>query len=513
MQQTSLICNNFSGINRSSALYSGNIITASDMQNVELFSTGTNSGVGIRTVNGNVAVSELIPEGEIVVNIFESIQKSKTYFFVHAESSTEGKIYLFSLETGALTQKVSGLSVTGKSSATDVTQGWSDLWVFSNSEEMLSIELENYDSDGELDEVKMMNPKDMDGRTVKGLGLVIFAGRLWVFNGQVLWYSVQENIYDFATSDAEVSTSSGYIEFVKRITAIYPYLGSLAVFHSNSSCIIAQDSADKSFYKSFDSPGGCAGYNALVFHGTQLFFYDHTKKGVFSFVQVVNGDKTLGDNIALDIQKELFLIPNSKLDKIQALSVVTDDRNEVWFLIPTEEENYSTILIYDYLRNSWVKRKSQKINCVRVINSKLYSAGKKIYEEYNSQDFDGEFIEAYYKCTPLNLGVEGSLKILASPPKIAIDMQYSNNFFIEYTKDYNALTTKIRHIISRTLKNVLYFDKGSWDKNSYPHEKISALKRLPATYFRTLQMSFYTKNDGQSFCINNIEFAKIKVKS
>ena len=132
MQQTSLICNNFSGINRSSALYSGNIITASDMQNVELFSTGTNSGVGIRTVNGNVAVSELIPEGEIVVNIFESIQKSKTYFFVHAESSTEGKIYLFSLETGALTQKVSGLSVTGKSSATDVTQGWSDLWVFSN---------------------------------------------------------------------------------------------------------------------------------------------------------------------------------------------------------------------------------------------------------------------------------------------------------------------------------------------------------------------------------------------
>ena len=114
--------------------------------------------------------------------------------------------------------KVAGLSLTGKSSATDVSQGWSDLWVFSNSEEMLSIELENYDYTGQLDEVKMMNPTDMEGRSVKGLGMVVFAGRLWVFDGQILWYSVQENIYDFSTSDAEVKTSAGFIEFVKKIT-------------------------------------------------------------------------------------------------------------------------------------------------------------------------------------------------------------------------------------------------------------------------------------------------------
>ena len=164
------------------------------------------------------------------------------------------------------------MTITGKSSATDVTQGWSDLWVFSNSKEMLTIEIEKYNSEGNLDEITKMTPKDMDGRNVQGLGLVIFAGRLWVFNGQILWYSAQENIYDFTTSDAEIVTSAGYIEFVKKITAIYPYLGSLAVFHANSSCLIAQDEEDQSFYKSFDSPGGCAGYNSLVFHGTQLYF-------------------------------------------------------------------------------------------------------------------------------------------------------------------------------------------------------------------------------------------------
>ena len=511
MQKSTLICNNFSGINRTSSIFANSVITASDIQNVELFSTETNSGVGIRTASGNIAVSGLFPAGENVINIFESIQKSKTHFFVHTESATEGKIYLFSLETHELTLKVDGLSVTGCSSATDVVQGWSDLWVFSNSEEMLSIELEKYDEDGTLNEVKMMNLKDVDGRDVKGLGLVVFAGRLWVFDNQILRYSQQENIYDFATSDSEIVTSAGYIEFVKKITAIYPYLGSLAVFHNNSSCLITEE--EGVFSKSFDSPGGCAGYNALVFHGTQLYFYDDTKKGVFSFLQVVNGDKTLGENIALDIQDELFSIPSSSAGNIKTLSVVTADRNEVWFLLPDNNQNYSTIMIYDYLRRAWVKRKSQKINCFALIKGKLYSAGKKIYEEYNSSEFDGEFIEAFYNCTPLNLGIENSLKILAYPPKITMNMEYSNNFYIEYTKDYNSLTTKVRHITSKTLRNVLYFDSGKWDENIFPHQKINVIKNLPATYFRTLQMSFYVSNKGQNFCINNIEFGKIKIKS
>ena len=108
-----------------------------------------------------------------------------------------------------------------------------------------------------------------------------------------------------------------------------------------------------------DSPGGCAGYNALVFHGTELYFYDNTKKGVFCFRQIINGDKTLGENIALDIQEELFSISSAKLQDIKTLSVVTADRNEVWMLLPDEDANYSTIAIYDYIR-IWI-RKSAKL--------------------------------------------------------------------------------------------------------------------------------------------------------
>ena len=51
---------------------------------------------------------------------------------------------------------------------------------------------------------------------------------------------------------------------------------------------------------------------------------------------------------------------------------------------------------------------------------------KQIYEEYSSSTFDGEFIESYYKCTPLNLGYENSHKILSYPPKVSLDMYYNN---------------------------------------------------------------------------------------
>ena len=227
----------------------------------------------------------------------------------------------------------------------------------------------------------------------------------------------------------------------------------------------------------------------------------------------MNGDKTLGENIALDIQEELCDIPLAKVQNIKTLSVVTSDRNEVWFLLPTSEYDKSTVLIFDYIRRSWVKRKSQKINCFEVIGGVLYSAGEKIYEEYVSNTFDGEFINSFYKCTPLNLGEENSIKVVNYPPKATLDMYYGNNFYVEYTKNYDASTSKTRYIKGKTLHNALYFDIGHWDNSYFPNKDINTVKKLPVTYFRTLQISFLTKNEGDDFCIKNIEFERVKVES
>lgn len=234
MSSTSLFCNKFGGIYKQNATFSSKKITASNLQNVELFDTGINSGIGLRTAKGNTLICDLIPDGEKIINIFQSIQKTKVHFFVYTESETEGKIYLFIPDSNIVQEKVNGLTVTGKSSATDFTQGWSDIFIFSNGENLLTIELDKYNEQAILDEVTNINVTDMDNRSIKGLGIINFDGRLWIFNKNILWYSVQQNIYDFSTSDSEIVTSAGYIEFVKNITAITPYLSSVAVFHSDS---------------------------------------------------------------------------------------------------------------------------------------------------------------------------------------------------------------------------------------------------------------------------------------
>lgn len=513
MSSTSLYCNIFGGISKQDATFSSKKITASDLQNVELYDTGINSGVGIRTAKGNTLVCNLIPESEKVINLFQSVQKSKTYFFVHTETETEGKIYLFIPNSNILQLKVDRLTPTGKSTATDFAQGWSDLFVFSNGEDILTIELEKYNEKGELDEIKKMDLTDRDGRSVKGLGVLNFNGRLWIFNDNVLWYSVQQNIYDFSTANASIVTSAGYIEFVKKITAITIYVSSIAVFHQDSSCLVNYDSSGN-FSVSEECPGGCAGYNAFVFHGTELYFYDDTKKGIFSFNQSVLGNKTLGKNIALNMQEELCNI-SSNFSEIRMLSVVLSDRNEFWFLLPTNDTEYSTILIYDYKHQEWIKRVCPKITCFQIINNTLYSgdAKGKIYQEYIGNDFHGLFVKSFYKTSPLNFGIDNMLKILFIPPKIGLDLSFANNFYVEYIKNYDSLKKpKRRNIIAKSMKNALYWDTGFYDKFFYAPENANSYYKLPSEIFRTLELHFYTQNEGQDFCIRNLEFTHIKLK-
>lgn len=512
MYKTSLICHNFSGIKRKESVFSAKEITALDMQNVELFSVKANSGVGIRTTKGNISVCGKLPTDENVVNIFDSVQNGVHNFLVHTENSLEGKLYLFDAKSKKLELKKSGLSVTGVSTGCDFAQGWADLFIFSNSKEMFSLELGKADENGELNEIVDMNLKDRDGRDIKGLGCVNFDGRLWIFNGKVLWYSVQENIYDFITADADIVTSAGYIEFVKPITAIYPYLGSLAVFHMDSSALVSLVSAGV-FQVSDESPGGCASDKALIFHGVKLYFYDHNKKGVFTFTQEMSGNKLIGKNIAEEIQEELVSIPLSKITECRIDSVVTKDRNELWFLTPTNDESFTTIMIYDCLRKAWVKRKCQKINCFATINDVFYSAGSDIYEEYSGEEFDGQFINAYYQCAPVNLGSDNTVKIFYYPPRVTLDLVYANKFSVKYEKNYDTLKPpKVRQISSHSIKNVLYWDVGYWDNAVFPPKELNAIVKLPPAMFHTLIITFFCDSKGEEFCIKSFECSKIKMK-
>ena len=522
---TSLKNSNFGGIRRQNSDFSDTQITCSNCQNVELFFTGLNSGVGIRTAKGNVAVSKttvdnelvsIVPADENIFGMFEAVLDNVTYFFVYTENELEGKVYTFDKYQIELTPIKGGLTPTGKVMATEFTQGWLDMFVLSNGANVVYLYVDT-ETHGNItieedSKIKLVDP---DGRTVKGLGLVNFDSRLWIFDGKVLWYSQKGDCRVFNYVDPDITTSSGYIEFVKSVTAIYPYLGSLAVFFKDSSVLLKTDATTRFMYDE-ESPGGCANYDSLVFHGTDLYFYDHTKRGVFSFQQVINGDKTLGDNIALDVQEELMQIPDVKVKEIRALSVITSDRNEVWFIVPiSNDDRYTYILIFDYLRGEWVKRKCQKVNCIAVIESYLYSAGKDIYEEYASDLFDGEFIECFYTCSTLNLGEDNTLKITKFPPRVTCDGSYKNMFWVKYIKNYNPMKQpKIKFCKGKSYGNIMVFDTDDcWDSGKiYTPTNFNAIMKLPSSTFKALEATIYTTNEDENFCFKSIEFSKIKVK-
>ncbi|MCR5266786.1 MAG: hypothetical protein K6E29_09390 [Cyanobacteria bacterium RUI128] len=571
---TQLLCNRFGGIRHRNSSFSDELITASDIQNVELYYTGINSGIGIRTMKGNVSANDSLKDSERIIDIFQSVQKSETIFFVYTETISDneanikGKFYLYDINTDTLILKKDNIEKSGVCNGFDVAQGYSDLFFFTNGKCMFTYETgitqtlyayvydthtiyadsattptTLYTSSGEtytgidwaIDNgtvkynsnsatytsssdiitdtiIRNMSPTDRNGNAVLGLGATLFNNRLFIFDKNVLWYSVTANIYDFATYGDERKTSAGYIETTKNITAIHEYLGSLAVFYKNSSQLLTVSNGDFSLGE--DSPGGCANYNSLVFHGTDLYFYDDTKKGVFAFKQVVNGDKTLSDNLAVDIQEELINIDSSSLDKIKTLSVVLSERNEIWWIVPTVDSEYSKVLIYDYIKGEWVKRKSQKINSVRVIDDILYSAGDDgtILREYQTNTFNGEYIPHYYNCSPLNLGADNTLKILGLQPRVSLDLPYNNKFKVKYVKNFDTQKKPKVKLIKTKYKNFLVWGLGKWGEAYWRSKNTNSIGKFPNANFKILEISIYTDDNTQDFSIRKIEFSKIKVK-
>ena len=92
-------------------------------------------------------------------------------------------------------------------------------------------------------------------------------------------------------------------------------------------------------------------------------------------------------------------------------------------------------------------------------------------------------------------------------------MYYANNFYVEYTKNYDVSTYIKRYVQLPTLKNFLYFDIGHWDSSYFPVKDVNSTKKIPVSLFKTLQITFSTKEIGDDFCIKNIEFERVKVKS
>jgi penicillin-binding protein-related factor A (putative recombinase) len=74
------------------------------------------------------------------------------------------------------------------------------------------------------------------------------------------------------------------------------------------------------------------------------------------------------------------------------------------------------------------------------------------------------------------------------------------------------MSTRIHAIQTKSVQDFLYFDIGHWDFANFAVKEINSIKKLPISNFNSLQITFLTSQEGEDFCIRNIEFGKIKLK-
>lgn len=451
---TELICNNFGGIRKKNSSFSSELITCSDCQNVELFDTNQNSGIGIRTSKSNIKVLD-IKDTEKIYNMYSCNLGGVQYLFLYTVEGSKGALKYY--DSGKLYQigetfEIGDLYLSSFSLFND---SWLDILVFSNGETIKYFYVDNSSEETRAEGIQEFDTtdetnvilKDTEGRKVSGLGLVNFDSRLWLFKNNILWYSKQGDCKKFNFQDPDYIASSGYIEMGKKITAIHIYNGQLAVFFKDGYRLVTTDTTT-GFGVGSECSLGCSEQGSLLYHGSDLYVFDNEKKMVYSLSQTSTGDTATTDNLADDIVDILSEINYFRVGvgEIRTVSYTSSDRNELWFLLPLGynadtllKDKTSVIMIYDYKRGEWLKRVSNKITCLCVHNNQLFSAYDGLYLEYEGNEFevDGRQIPSYYKCSTLIMDSFNTLKITKFPPRIIVDSQNTCDFWVEYIKNYD----------------------------------------------------------------------------
>jgi uncharacterized protein YeeX (DUF496 family) len=151
-----------------------------------------------------------------------------------------------------------------------------------------------------------------------------------------------------------------------------------------------------------------------------------------------------------------------------------------------------------------------------MLDNLLHSVSdKKILKEYSGENFDGEFIPAYYTCAPLNLTVDNMMKSFYAPPRVTLDADFNNDFMVRYVKDNNYTKKyETKHIALRPLKNYFTWDVSLWDVDTMLRPlQADYIRRLPTAYFRNLEITFFTEQLSQGFSVKNMEITRIKGKT
>lgn len=524
---TDLFIDNFRGIRKVNPVVDviGNgVISAALCRNVELRYTENGDNVGIFTAKGNKAVKDI---GKTVIGQFESVQGGVSYWFVYAVDESQGYLYHYNALEDSLTLMKEGLSKTDVCNGITIAQGYNDWFVFTNGvDDYVGV---NMQQTVEADRVKDLNAFDAEQRDIRGLGLEIQDGRLVTFSGNRVHWSAQANIFDWSSSNPEITTIPAYQEFDRNVTAIIYYNDMLIAFTNEYSTYFKGNPGDATnFSRGGASGGGCASFKSVIKFDNKLFYYDNVAKNVFAYYLLDSGQTRPTDGLANNVIDFFAGLYQDKLNEIEMIDYVSGDRSEIWFKLPYLETN--KILIYDYLKQEWIERLAQSdIKALAVINGGLYSASEgKLLKEYLTSSFDGDYIPAEYKMNVINLNSDSNLKVPKMPLIMTLDFEYENDFYIEFIYDDRPDRSKIKRIVKLASGYLIWADSEDSERGGYwavdeddakggiwvSLDKNTVMFNLAGLLnFKQLQIRVFTSTAPQEFGIKRFELKRVKMKT
>ena len=535
-----LIYEKFRGIREYNGVNYGGEISAIECKNVELVQTEIGDKTGIRSMQGNKVVYAL-PDGYSVVGIFKSVQEDITYKFIYAENDSKGTLFYIDLADN-VSILVDNLTKTGKCNGLTMSSTAYDVFVFTNGKEVKTlcftsdVGYETVVKDHNFSKVEgtncyvaEINAVDYQGRAINWLSMTNWNGFLVVASKFGVHSSHQSDIYKWNDDPKDVA-DSWYIDFSKKITAVYSFTGGLYIFTEDDCSLLNTTPNDAVNSKLITSAGiGCHSYESLVKHDLYLFFYDNNQKNIY-YLQATDTTGQIRPSGAAAKEIQSYF---SRIDKFKMFSCIYENKNEVWCLIN------DNILIFNYVQGEWLTRQEQNIESLALIDNTIYTGGTNgvIYVENINEDFSGGYYPSVYQTTFINVSSNTNLKKQKTPLLLTLNANFVNDFYVQLivdNKEKNAKHIKVSQnatgifatidgesVDVRTMFANIYGENEETGEKATSGAKFSPENTYrktvvevstPQTWY-TMGIKIFTDKLGQGFYISSMELKNIKVKT
>lgn len=505
-----LIFEKFKGIREFNGVNAGGMISAIACSNVELVQTEIGSNTGIKSMYGNSIIYSL-PEGYKTIGVFKSQQEGQNHLFIYGENDNKGTLFHINIADNPEII-IDNLTKTGNCNGLTMSSSAYDVFVFTNGVEAKTICFTSDDAYGDM--IKTITAKDYLGRDIKWLSMTEWNGFLVVASDYGVHSSHQNDIYTWNDDPSDVA-DSWYIDFSKKITAVYAFTGGLYIFSQDECTLLNTTPNDTANSVMKTSAGiGCFSYQSIVKHDLYLFFYDNNQKNVY-YLSATDTTGQIRPNgpAAKEIQSYF-----NKIESFKMYSCIYNSRNEIWCLIN------DNILIYDYTQNEWVTRQEQNIVTLTLYENNILTGDEfgNIYVENINNNFAGQFFPCVYKTTFINAGSNSNLKKQKTPLLLVLNADFVNDFWVQLTVNNKPKNPK-RVKLNKNSQGIFYPEDGTiakenmrYDTAKYSEEntykKTVVEISTPQTWY-TIGIKIFTDTLGQGFYINSMELKNIKMKT